>query len=109
MLRFLKKPTWAIAYKLPSFPEISALIAYKVIGYKKKIEYQFGTVTLAVPKMESALSTALGNLTSIWRPSHKLSEVENVIHFYKLDTVGSSVICLIWTILSNQLSEQDSV
>ena len=73
MLKFLKYPTWAIAYKLPSFPEISALIAYKVIGYKKKIEYQFGTVTLAVPKMESALSTALGNLTSIWRPSHKFT------------------------------------
>ena len=71
--------------------------------------YQFGIVTWAFPKMESSLSTALGNLTSIRRPSHELDEVENVIHFYKVETVGSSVICLIWTILSNQFSEQDSV
>ena len=66
--------------------------------------YQLGIVALVFPKMESALSTALGNLTSIRRPSHKLSEVENVINFYKLETVGSSVICLIWTMLSNLIS-----
>ena len=66
--------------------------------------YQFGIVTWAFPKMESSLSTALANLTSIRRPSHDKDEVENVIHFYKVETVGSSVICLIWTILSYLIS-----
>ena len=66
--------------------------------------YQFGIVTWAFPKMESGLQTALGNLTSIRRPSHDEDEVENVIHFYKVETVGSSVICLICTILSYLIS-----
>ena len=65
--------------------------------------YQFGIVTWAFPKMESSLSTALANLTSIRRPSHDKDEVENVIHFYKVETVGSSVICLIYLVILSNL------